>query len=77
MDGTIFSRRLIRLGQIRKFLVERDPIGWRATEAHEGHVTKEIWSTNWRRVEGLMALFNVWADDMLGRGWQELDSPVA
>ena len=31
-------------------------------------VTKVIWSTNWRRIEVLMALFDVRADDRLGRG---------
>lgn len=68
----IFNRRLIRPGSTWRFSVETDPRGWRATEEDNGCITKEIWSANWRRIEGQMTLFDVRAQDLRGRGWHEV-----
>lgn len=68
----IFVRRLAGQGRERLFTIERDTAaGWVARE-QDDYATHISTIRNWRRVEAMMALFELKASALRNKGWLEI-----
>jgi hypothetical protein len=66
----MFTKELTHAGHRRRFSIsQRGEAGWEVRDVHDEHVLKQIYYTDWHRVERAQQIFNILIDELENDGW--------
>jgi hypothetical protein len=66
----MFTKELTQAGHRRRFSIsERGKTGWEVRDVQDEKVLKQIYYTDWHRVERAQQMFNVLIEELESRGW--------
>jgi len=66
----MFAKELHQAGHVRKFSITRlGEFGWQVSDVQDERVLRQVYYTDWHRVERAVNMFNILIDDLESRGW--------
>ncbi len=66
----MFIKELTQAGHRRRFSIsERGKTGWEVRDVQDEKVLKQVYYTDWHRVERAQQMFNVLIEELESRGW--------
>ena len=66
----MFLKELRQAGHVRKFTIFKfGESGWVVRDQHDERVLRQVYYTDWHRVERAVNMFNILIDDLESRGW--------
>lgn len=66
----MFIKELTQAGHRRRFSIsERGKTGWEVRDVQDNTILKQVWYTDWHRVERAQQMFNVMIEELESRGW--------
>ena len=66
----MFVKELRQAGHVRKFSITKlGESGWRVSDVPDERVLRQVFYTDWHRVERAVNMFNILIDDLESRGW--------
>ena len=66
----MFAKELHQAGHVRKFSITRlREFGWQVSDVQDERVLRQVYYTDWHRVERAVNMFNILIDDLESRGW--------
>jgi hypothetical protein len=66
----MFVKQLSQAGHVRTFsITKRGEAGWEVRDTQDERVLRQVYYTDWHRVERSLNIFNIMIDDLESRGW--------
>jgi hypothetical protein len=66
----MFVKELRQAGHVRKFsITKKGGSGWEVRDIQDERVLRQVYYTDWHRVERTVNIFNILIDDLESRGW--------
>ncbi len=66
----MFVKELHQAGHVRKFSIKKQgESGWEVQDVQDERVLRQVYYTDWHRVERAVNMFNILIDDLESRGW--------
>jgi hypothetical protein len=66
----MFTKELTHAGHRRRFSISsRGESGWEVRDVQDEQVLKQVWYTDWHRVERAQQMFTILAEELENDGW--------
>jgi hypothetical protein len=70
-----FSKQLVQAGHTRRFTVsDASGRGWEVREEQDSRVVRQVWYTDWHRVERALSVITLRVDELEREGWRPAEA---